>query len=85
MEYGSGWVWASEGDKWATFSRQRFVNVNVDGNMLQVEICGAVSKNITIAVLDLNNENEQTIVNGVNGERCNDQYIYFIHGSQLMP
>ena len=53
--------------------------------MLQVEICGAVSKNITIAVLDLNNENEQTIVNGVNGERCNDQYIYFIHGSQLMP
>ena len=67
-EGGSGWILAGEVDKWITFSRQRFVNVVDDGEMLQVEIYGAVNENVRVGFMDLNNGNKQTIVNCVIGD-----------------
>eukprot|EP01084_Bolivina_argentea_P143822 252501_1 len=64
----SGWILAGEVTKWITFSSQRFVSINDDGNTLQVEIYGAVNEKVEIAFLNILDNNKQVIVNCVIGD-----------------
>ena len=68
IEGNSGWILSGEIDKWITFSNQRFVSINDDGQTLEVEIYGAVNETVNIAFIDLNNQNKQTIVQCVIGD-----------------